>query len=211
MRSTALCIAPSARGICAFGVSSARKVIAQHIMARTSTSTALWSARPRMPQLGHRLVFQHPLKPIRCARIMETNMKRREIIWLLGSVAANLPLAALAQPSGKVPTIGFLGSGTPSSQRDVAAAFAQRLRELGWSDGNNVAIAYRWAEGRSASYAEIAAEFVQLNVDVIVSSGAAAVAAAKSATSTIPVVFSVVNDPLGTGVVSSLARPGGNV
>ena len=93
----------------------------------------------------------------------------------------------------------------------MAAAFVQRLRELGWNDGNNVVIAYRWAEARAASYAEIAAEFVQLNVDVIVSSGAAAVAAAKRATSTIPVVFSVVNDPLGTGVVSSLARPGGNV
>lgn len=93
----------------------------------------------------------------------------------------------------------------------MAVAFTQRLRELDWTEGGNIAIEYRWAEGRPERYAEIAAEFVQLKVDIIVASGASAVAAAKRATSSIPVVFSVVNDPLGTGVVSSLARPGGNV
>ena len=86
----------------------------------------------------------------------------------------------------------------------------QRLRDLGWIEGRTVAIEYRWAEGRSERYAEIAAEFVRLKVDVIVTVGSA-VAAAKQATSAIPIVFAVAVDPLGTGLVASLARPGGNV
>lgn len=93
----------------------------------------------------------------------------------------------------------------------MAIAFAQRLRELGWIEGNKVAIAYRWAEGRADRYTEIMGEFVARKVDVVLASGFVAVAAAKRATSSIPIVFSVVNDPLGTGLVSSLARPGGNV
>jgi putative ABC transport system substrate-binding protein len=116
-----------------------------------------------------------------------------------------------AQPSGKLPTIGFLGSGTPLSQRHVAAAFVQRLRELGWTEGSNVLIAYRWAEGRTERYAQIAAEFAKLNVDVVLASGAASVAAAKQASPVTPIVFPVVNDPLGTGLIASLARPGGNI
>src|SRR5262249_43964043 len=91
-----------------------------------------------------------------------------------------------------------------------ADSFVQRLRELGWVEGRNVAIEYRWAEGRSERYAEIAAEFVQRNVDVIVTSGVAAIAA-KQATSAIPIVFAVAADPVGAGLVASLARPGGNV
>src|SRR5262249_17753645 len=119
------------------------------------------------------------------------------------------PLAARAQQP-KLPTIGFLGSTTPSAMSQWVAAFVQRLRELGWVEGRTVAIEYRWAEGRIERYAEIAAEFVRLKVDVIVTVGIA-LSAAKQATSVIPIVFAAAVDPLGTGLVASLARPGGNV
>jgi putative ABC transport system substrate-binding protein len=134
---------------------------------------------------------------------------RREFITALGGAVA-WPLAARAQQTGKLPTIGFLGTATASAFGPWTAAFVQRLRELGWIEGRTVAIEYRWAEGRNERYTEIAAEFVRLKVDVIVTSGAAVVAA-KQATSIIPIVFAVANDPLGTGLVASLARPGGNV
>ncbi len=98
-------------------------------------------------------------------------MRRREFITLLGGAAAAWPLAARAQQAGKLPTIGFLGASTPSAESQWVAAFVQRLRELGWIEGRNVAIEYRWAEGRSERYAEIAAEFVRLKVDVIVTRG----------------------------------------
>jgi putative tryptophan/tyrosine transport system substrate-binding protein len=137
-------------------------------------------------------------------------MKRREFITLLGSATA-WPLAARAQQSGKLPTIGFLGAATPSVASQWVAAFVQRLRELGWNEGRTVAIEYRWAEGRSERYAEIAAEFVRLKVDVIVTWAAAPVIAAKQATKTIPIVFAAQTDPVGNGLVTSLARPGGNV
>ena len=137
-------------------------------------------------------------------------MRRREFIALLGSTAAPWPLAARAQQPGKLPTIGFLGATTPSVMGQWTAAFVQRLRELGWIEGRTVAIEVRWAEGRSERYAEIAAELVRLKVDVIVTQGAA-VAAAKQATSVIPIVFAVAADPVGSGQVASLARPGGNV
>ena len=135
-------------------------------------------------------------------------MKRREFITLLGG-AATWPLAARAQQPAKLPTIGFLGAATPSAWREWVAAFVQRLRELGWIEGQTIAIEYRWAEGRDERYIEIAREFVRLKVDVIVTSGGAVVAA-KQATSVIPIVFGVANDPLSTGLVASLARPGGN-
>jgi putative ABC transport system substrate-binding protein len=115
-----------------------------------------------------------------------------------------------AQQSGKLPTIGFLGAATPLSWSEWTAAFVQRLRELGWIDGRTVTIEYRWAEGRSDRYTEIAAEFVRLKVDVIVTVGSAVVAA-KQVTSVIPIVFAVAVDPLGGGLVSSLARPAGNI
>ena len=136
-------------------------------------------------------------------------MKRREFITLLGGAAA-WPLAARAQQSGKLPTIGFLGGATASAWSNWAAAFVHRLRELGWSEGRTVLIEYRWAEGRHDRAAEIAAEFVRLKVDVILTSGGVLLAA-KQATSTIPIVFAVANDPVGAGFVSSLARPGGNI
>jgi putative tryptophan/tyrosine transport system substrate-binding protein len=136
-------------------------------------------------------------------------MRRRDFITLLGGAAA-WPLAARGQQAG-MPVVGFLGAGTPSSYSRWLAAFMQRLRELGWIDSRNIGIEYRWAEGRSERYTEIATEFVRRNVDVIVAHGNAAVAAAKEATSIIPIVFPVAGDPLGTGLVSNLARPGGNV
>ena len=111
-------------------------------------------------------------------------------------------MAAGAQQSGKLPTIGLLGAATASSWRHWVAAFTQRLRELGWTEGRSVAIEYRWAEGRSERYAEIAAEFVRLKVDIIVTSGGA-VLTVKKATSTIPIVFAVAADPVGGGIVPS--------
>jgi putative ABC transport system substrate-binding protein len=116
-------------------------------------------------------------------------MMRREFITLLGGAAAAWPLAARAEQPAKLPTIGYLGSGTPTAQAQWVAAFVQRLRELGWIEGRTVAIEYHWAEGRSERAAEIAAEFVQRKVDVIVTSGTASVAAAMQATSVIPIVF----------------------
>jgi putative tryptophan/tyrosine transport system substrate-binding protein len=137
-------------------------------------------------------------------------MRRREFITLLGGAAAAWPPAAHAQQVGKLRTIGFLNGTTPSTAGPWVAAFVQRLRELGWIDGRTVAIEVRWAEGRFERFAEIAAEFVGLQVDVIVTAGPP-VFAAKQATSVIPIVFATVADPLGSGLVASLARPGGNV
>jgi putative tryptophan/tyrosine transport system substrate-binding protein len=112
-------------------------------------------------------------------------MKRRAFITLLSGAAA-WPLAARAQHAGKLPTIGFLGTATPSTMNSRVAAFVQRLRELGWIENRTVAIEYRWAEGRSERFAEIVAEFIRLKVDVIVTSGTPVVIAAKQATAVIP-------------------------
>jgi putative ABC transport system substrate-binding protein len=120
------------------------------------------------------------------------------------------PLAAEAQQTAKLPTIGLLAASTPSTDGHRIAAFSQRLRELGWTEGRNIAFEYRWAEGRSARFAELAAELVRLKVDVIVTWGTP-IYAAKQATSVIPIVFPVAGDPVGTGLVASLARPGGNL
>ena len=137
-------------------------------------------------------------------------MRRREFIAGLGSAAA-WSLAARAQQPAKLPTIGFLGSATASTESERVAAFAQRLRELGWIDGRNVAIEYRWSEGRNERYAEIVAEFVRLKVEVIVTQGTAPALAAMPATSVIPIVFAGSGAPVASGLVASLARPGGNV
>src|SRR5438093_3144171 len=136
-------------------------------------------------------------------------MRRRAFISLLGGAAA-WPLQARAQQQ-TMPVIGFLVAGTPLSHGQWVAAFVQRLRELGWIEGRTIAIEYRWGEGRNERFAEIAAEFVRRKVDVIVTSATAAVVAAKQATSVIPIVFAAAGDPVGTGLVASLARPGGNV
>jgi putative ABC transport system substrate-binding protein len=137
-------------------------------------------------------------------------VRRREFITLLGGVTA-WPLAARAQQSAKLPTIGFLGTSTPLAMSQWIAAFVQRLRELGWIEGRTVAFEYRWAEGRSERMAEIAAEFVRLKVDIIVTYATPPVVAAKQATAVIPIVSAVMGDAVGTGLVASLARPGGNV
>jgi ABC-type uncharacterized transport system substrate-binding protein len=135
--------------------------------------------------------------------------KRREFITLLGG-AATWPLAAQGQQPTKLPTIGYLGASTLSFDTQRVGAFVQRLRELGWIEGRTIAIEYPWSEGRTERYAEIAAEFVRLKVDVIVATGGA-IPAAKQATSVIPIVFPVAGDPVGARYVDSLARPGGNI
>jgi len=136
-------------------------------------------------------------------------MRRREFITLLGGAVA-WPLAARAQQA-KLPTIGFLGPTTPSAQAQWVAAFLQRLRELGWIEGRTFAIEYRWAEGRAERFADIATEFARLKVDVIVTYGTPETMAAKQATSIIPIVFAFTGNPVGNGLVASLARPGANV
>ena len=155
-------------------------------------------------------------------------MKRREFITLLGGAAAGPSLlwprparAALAsEASGqrgdskvqtrKPPTIGYLGGGGPVSHRAWVDPFVQRLRDLGWIEGHTIAIEYRWGEGRPERYAEIAAEFVRLKVDVILAGGTEPAIAAKQATSVIPIIFPTAGDPVGSRLVASLARPGGN-
>jgi ABC-type uncharacterized transport system substrate-binding protein len=136
-------------------------------------------------------------------------MRRRDFITLLGGAAAAWPLAALAQQAGKLPTIGFLGADA-SAFGPWTAAFVAHLRELGWIEGRTIAIEYRWSQGRTERYAEIAAEFVRLKVDVIVTVGSA-VPTVKQATAVIPIVFAVGIDPVGSGLVANLAKPGGNV
>jgi putative tryptophan/tyrosine transport system substrate-binding protein len=137
-------------------------------------------------------------------------MNRRALIALLGGAAAS-PLAARAQQAARLPTIGFLGQSTPVVESERLDAFLKRLRELGWIEGRTVAIEYAWGQGSSERFAEIAADFVRLKVDVIVTSGTANVIAAKQATSVIPIVFAVAGDPIANNLVASLARPGGNV
>jgi putative tryptophan/tyrosine transport system substrate-binding protein len=134
---------------------------------------------------------------------------RRESITLIGGAATTWPLAALAQQAGKVPTIGFLGADAAAFS-PWTAAFVAHLRELGWIENRTIAIEYRWSEGRTERYAEIAAEFVQRKVDVIVTVGSA-VPTVKQATTAIPIVFAVAIDPVGNGLVASLAKPGGNI
>ena len=140
-------------------------------------------------------------------------MRRREFITLIGGAATGSavlqPLAARAQQLGKLPAIGFLGADA-AAWNSWTAAFVTRLRELGWIEGRTITIHYRWDEGRPERDAEIAAEFVQLNVDVMVTNGIAA-HALKHATAVIPIVFAIAPDPIGGGLVASLARPGGNI
>src|SRR5438094_8697943 len=136
-------------------------------------------------------------------------MKRREFITLIGGAAA-WPLAARAQQSASLPTVGFLGAGSPATADVWLSAFMSRLRELGWIEGRNINIDVRWAEGRNDRSAEIAAEFVRLKVDVIVTYSSEHTQIAKQATSTIPIVFALAADPVGSGLVANLARPGGN-
>jgi putative ABC transport system substrate-binding protein len=142
---------------------------------------------------------------------MAIHIRRREFIFTLGGAAAAWPIAARAQQPGKLPTIGFLGSTTASIASQWVVVFVQRLRELGWIEGHTVAIEYRWAEGRKKRADEFAAEFVQLKVDLIMTYGTQCALAAKQATSSVPIVFALPGDPVATGLVASLARPGSNI
>jgi len=121
------------------------------------------------------------------------------------------PLAADAQQAGKMPRIGWLGVESPSDRPALLDAFRQRLGELGWVEGQSIVIDYRYAEGRIDRLPDLAAELVRLKVDLIVSFGTQGVTAAKNATKTIPIVMIAVRDPVGTGLIASLAHPGGNV
>src|SRR5262249_24811756 len=152
------------------------------------------------------------LNDSRCAtrpRRRGDRVRRREFIALLG-VAAAWPLAARAQQAGRRPTIGFLGTSSSVAWTRWTSPFVRRLGEVGWIDGRNVTIEYRWAEGRAERYVEVATEFVRLKVDVIVT-GSGAIPAAMQATSTIPIVFALAIDPITEGIITNLARPGGNV
>ena len=137
-------------------------------------------------------------------------MKRREFISLIGGATVAWPLAARAQQAAKLPTIGLLFGGPPSVFSPWTAAFVERLRALGWIEARTVAIEYRWSEGRREREAEIAAEFVRLKADVILTDGPI-VPILKQTTAVIPIVFALASDPVGGGLVASLARPGGNV
>src|SRR6476646_5686782 len=137
-------------------------------------------------------------------------MQRREFITLLGGMTVAWPLAAHAQQPGKVYRIGFLWD-SPDAFVDALEAFRQGLHELGYVEGQNITIEYRWAEGKPERMRELAEELVRLKVDVIITASSIYVEAAKRATSTIPIVFMGHADPVGTGHVTSLARPGGNI
>jgi putative tryptophan/tyrosine transport system substrate-binding protein len=137
-------------------------------------------------------------------------MGRREFITLVGGAVTALPFAVRAQQPA-LPVIGLLGADTAAAQSRMTAAFVQRLRELGWTEGRNVIIEYRWGEGHTERFAEIAAEFVQRKVSIILTHNTPPILAAKHATSVIPIVFATAGDPVETGLVSSLARPGGNI
>ena len=138
-------------------------------------------------------------------------MRRREFIAFLGGATVAWPLAARAQKAAKLPTIGFLGPATALAWSRWFATFTQRLRELGWIEGRTVVIESRWTEGRADHSAELATELARFKVDVIVTAGLPAVIAAKQAAPATPIIFAIASDAVGTGLVSSLAKPGGNV
>jgi putative ABC transport system substrate-binding protein len=137
-------------------------------------------------------------------------MRRRDFFTLLGGAAASWPLAARSQQPAK-PVIGFLGSASPSTFASRIVAIRQGLRDFGYVEGTNITIEYRWAEGRYERLPELAAELVRSNVDLILTHGTPGSLAAKRATTTIPIVMANIGDPVATGVVASIARPGGNI
>jgi putative ABC transport system substrate-binding protein len=138
-------------------------------------------------------------------------MRRRDFIAGMAGSASAWPVVARAQPSGKLPVIGYMGQGTAAAEAKRVAAFVGRLHELSWIEGRTVIIEYRWTNGRSDLAADIATEFTRRKVDIIVTSGTPLITAAKQVTTAIPIVFTAAGDPVGSGLVASLARPGGNV
>ena len=136
-------------------------------------------------------------------------MKRRAFITLLGSAALCWPLAAHAQP--QIARIGFMGNSTAALEANLVDAFREGLRELGYEEGRNIVIEYRWADGKYDQFPALVAELIAAKVDVIVTAGTPAALAVKKATTTVPLIMVAVGDPVGTGLVPSLARPGGNL
>jgi putative ABC transport system substrate-binding protein len=136
-------------------------------------------------------------------------MRRRTFIMLFGSAAATWPLASHAQP--KIPRIGFMGNSTAALEANLVDAFREGLRELGYEEGRNIAIEYRWADGNYDEFPALVAELIAAKVDAIVTAGTPAALAVKKATTTVPLIMVAVGDPVGTGLVPSLARPGGNL
>jgi putative tryptophan/tyrosine transport system substrate-binding protein len=137
-------------------------------------------------------------------------VRRREFITLLGSAAA-WPLAAHAQQAGRIPRVGFMGNSTAALEANLVGPFRDGLRELGYQEGRNIVIEYRWADGKYERFPALVAELVAVPVDVIVTAGTPATLAVKKATSSVPLVMIAVGDPVGTGIVPTLARPGGNI
>jgi putative ABC transport system substrate-binding protein len=138
------------------------------------------------------------------------DLGRRHFITLLGGAAAAWPLAARAQQPAKVPRIGFLGNSTAALESDLVGPFREGLRDLGYEEGRSIVIEYRWAEGMYERFPVLIAELIGLNVDVMVTAGTPAALAVKKATTSIPLVMIAVGEPVETGLVASLARPGGN-
>lgn len=138
-------------------------------------------------------------------------MRRRDFLSLCGAAAAAWPFAARADQAAKTPVIGYLAANSQTADQPRRAAFVQRLGELGWVEGKTAHFEYRWSDGAVARAAEIAPELVRLPVDILVTGGDAFVLTLKRATATIPIVFASAGDPVGNGLVSSLARPGGNI
>jgi putative ABC transport system substrate-binding protein len=136
-------------------------------------------------------------------------MRRREFITLLGGVAAAWPLAVRAE--SKIPRVGFMGNSTAALEANLVDAFREGLRELGYEEGRNIVIEYRWADGKYERFPALIAELSAAKVDVIVTAGTPAALAVKKATTTVPLVMVAVGDPVGTGLVPSLAQPGGNL
>ena len=133
-------------------------------------------------------------------------MRRREFITLLGSAAVCRPIAAYAQPN--TPRIGFMGNSTAALEANLVDAFREGLHELGYEEGRNIVIEYRWADGKYDQFPTLVAELIAAKVDVIVTAGTPAALAVKKATTTVPLIMVAVGDPVGTGLVPSLARPG---
>jgi putative tryptophan/tyrosine transport system substrate-binding protein len=138
-------------------------------------------------------------------------MRRRQFIVLLGGTVAAWPLPLRAQQSAHVPRVGFMGNSTEALEANLVGPFRERLRELGYQEGRNIVIEYRWAEGKYERFPALIADLLAGKVDVIVTAGTPAAIAVKKATTTVPLVMVAVGDPVGTGLVPSLARPGGNL
>ena len=138
-------------------------------------------------------------------------MERRTFVALVSGGLLAAPFVAEAQAAGKVYRIAYLGNSSAALESELVAAFRQGLRDLNYVEGQNIAIEYRWAEGRYDRFPAFVAEAVQLKVDVIVTAGTPAILAAKDGTRTIPIVMAAIADPIAAGVVPSLARPGRNI